>query len=257
MELKNKIALVTGAGSGMGAETARVLAKKGVRVILMDVQDASIARLLTELKSYQVYPITCDVADEQSVETAFVRLEAEYGLPSILVNCAGIVAGKKVISQKTGMPMPLLDFKKVIDVNLIGTFNILRCAAAAMSKMPTDVEGERGVIISVASIAAFEGQIGQVAYSASKGGIVAMTLPLAREFATLGIRVMTIAPGLIDTPMMASLPELTKASLREDMIFPNRLGLPLEFVKLVLHIIDNRFLNGEVIRLDGAVRLSN
>jgi NAD(P)-dependent dehydrogenase (short-subunit alcohol dehydrogenase family) len=253
MELKDTVALMTGAGSGMGAETARVLAKAGARVILMDRDEAPISKLAAELKAYA---IACDVTDEAGVEAAFVRLKAEWGMPRILVNCAGIVAGQKVVSQK-GV-MPLAKFKHVIDVNLIGSFNVLRCAAGGMAEMPAVPQTEeRGVIINVASVAAFEGQIGQAAYSASKGGIVAMTLPLAREFAPLGIRVMTIAPGLIDTPMMASLPEATQASLREDMIFPKRLGKPHEFAKLVLHIIDNPFLNGEVIRLDGAVRMSS
>lgn len=252
MKLKDTLVLITGAASGMGAKTARDLARAGAKLIVMDRQEAEILKLAAELKAYSV---VCDVSHSTSVEAAFIKLQTECGSPRVLVNCAGIVAGKKVLGKSV---MPLEDFKKVIDVNLIGTFNALRCAAEGMSKLSVLAETkERGVIINVASVAAFEGQIGQAAYSASKGGIVSMTLPLAREFAQIGIRVMTIAPGLIDTPMMSSLPETVQSSLKEDMIFPKRFGKTQEFASLVKHIIRNPFLNGGVIRLDGAVRLSS
>jgi NAD(P)-dependent dehydrogenase (short-subunit alcohol dehydrogenase family) len=252
MDIKDKVALVTGAGSGMGAETARALSKAGARVVLMDINKEAIQSLAATLNAYSV---SCDITDSASVEAAFELINSEWGVPQILVNCAGIVYGRKVVSSKGVMSLEA--FKKVIDVNVIGTFNTLRLAAFGMMNMPVfDETGERGVIINTASIAAFEGQIGQSAYSASKGAIVAMTLPLAREFAASGIRVMTIAPGLIDTPMMASLPAAAQLHLEKDRVFPRRLGKPEEFSNLVLHIIDNVLLNGETIRLDGAVRLS-
>ncbi len=252
MDIKNKVALVTGAGSGMGAETASALSKAGARVVLMDINKEAIESLALTLNAY---PIACDITDSTSVEAAFELINAEWGVPQILVNCAGILSPKKVVGSKGVMPLEV--FKKVIDVNVIGTFNILRLTAAGMMKLPAENNtNERGVIINTASVAAFEGQIGQSAYSASKGAIVAMTLPLAREFADFGIRVMTIAPGLIDTPMMASLPEAAKLHLKKDEVFPKRLGNPEEFSCLVLEIIRNILLNGETIRLDGAVRLS-
>ena len=252
MDIKNKVALVTGAASGMGAETAAALSKAGARVVLMDINKEAIESLALILNAY---PVACDITDSASVEAAFELIHSEWGVPQVLVNCAGIVYGRKVVSSKGVMPLEA--FKKVIDVNVIGTFNTLRVAVAGMMDLPAANEtGERGVIINTASIAAYEGQIGQSAYSASKGAIVAMTLPLAREFADSGIRVMTIAPGLIDTPMMASLPAAAQLHLEKDRVFPNRLGNPEEFSDLVLHIIKNVLLNGETIRLDGAVRLS-
>lgn len=260
MKLKDTVALVTGAGSGMGRATAKMLAEAGVRVALLDIHLEEIERLAKEIGGFA---IQCDVSDSLKLGNAFIDMEERFGTPSICINCAGIVAGGLVIG-KDG-PMSLADFQRVININLIGTFNVLRLAAFAMSKLTlhshtadsnTDNIEERGVIINTASIAAFEGQIGQAAYSASKGAVAAMTLPLAREFAKHQIRVVTIAPGLFETPMMANIPEKIQASLMDSVLFPKRLGKPEEFAKLVLHILENSMINGEVIRLDGGVRLA-
>ena len=251
MKLQGVVALVTGAGSGMGAETARCLAAAGARVVLMDINKDAITALASALNGYAV---VCDITESTHVEVAFLQIQKEWGTPRVLVNCAGIVFGKRVVGR-SGV-MALEDFTKVMTVNVMGTFNVLRVAVEGMINTPQNTDEDKGVIINTASIAAFEGQIGQVAYSASKGAIVAMTLPLAREFAAFGIRVMTIAPGLIDTPMMAHLPDAAKLSLEADTLFPKRLGKATEFAQLVLHIVDNTLLNGETIRLDGGVRLS-
>jgi NAD(P)-dependent dehydrogenase (short-subunit alcohol dehydrogenase family) len=197
--------------------------------------------------------LACDVADEASAEAAFDKLLATWGAPRILVNCAGIGTPGRVVSKEG--PMPLAQFRKVIEVNLIGTFNMIRLMAAAALPLPALADGERGVIVNTASIAAFDGQIGQAAYSASKGGIVGMTLPLAREFARGGIRVVTIAPGIFATPLLMGLAEEVRASLAANVPFPARLGEPPEFAALVMHIIGNVMLNGETIRLDGALRM--
>ncbi len=251
MELKNTVALVTGAGSGMGYSTAKMLAEAGARVALLDIHLEEIEKLAKEIGGFA---IQCDVSDSLKLGNAFIDMEERWGIPRICVNCAGIATGKLVIG-KNG-PMPLDDFQQDVKINLFGTFNVLRLAAFAMSKLDPSVETEeRGVIINTASIAAFEGQIGQAAYSASKGAIVAMTLPLARELARYHIRVNTIAPGPFETSMVASLPEKVQESLMHSVLFPKRFGKPEEFAKLVLHILDNTMLNGEVIRLDGAVRL--
>ncbi|MGB6977480.1 MAG: SDR family NAD(P)-dependent oxidoreductase [Gammaproteobacteria bacterium] len=252
MEIKEQVAIVTGGASGMGAETAKQLIQAGAKVALLDNNAVAVKQAAQTMGAL---PVPCDVADPKNAEAAFEKINATLGKARICINCAGIVAAKRIVGQQGAMP--LADFQQVIQVNLIGTFNILRLAAATMSQLPLlDQEtGERGIIINTASIAAFEGQIGQAAYSASKGGVVALTLPAARELAKFGIRVMAIAPGLVSTPMLESLPDKVRNDLIAAIPFPRRFGLPSEYAKLVLHIINNPLLNGEVIRLDGALRM--
>jgi NAD(P)-dependent dehydrogenase (short-subunit alcohol dehydrogenase family) len=251
MEIKNCSAIVTGGASGMGAATAKMLAKNGVKVALFDVNADAVATMANEIGALG---IVCDVTDPASVTAAIAKVDKELGPARICVNCAGIVKGKRMVGQQG--PMPLEEFRQVIEINLIGTFNVMRLAAASMMTLDTRGEShERGIIINTASVAAFEGQIGQTAYSASKGGIVSLTLPAARELAQFGIRVMTIAPGLVETPMFDKIPPEARASLAKMVPFPKRLAHPEEFAKLALHIIENEMLNGEVIRLDGALRM--
>lgn len=247
MKLDNKIALITGGASGMGKACVQMLAKAGMKVVVLDKQETTIPEAMLN--------IACDVSDAKAVENALEQILQKTGIPPALcVNCAGIAPAKRVVGREG--PLALEEFKKVIDVNLIGTFNVMRVVAFAMSQSQPDPDTkERGVIINTASVAAYEGQIGQVAYSASKGGIVAMTLPAAREFAQFGIRVVTIAPGIMQTPMMAGMPEEVQQSLAEAVPFPKRLGYPEEFASLVMHITENCMINGEVIRLDGALRM--
>lgn len=250
MNIKNQLALVTGGGSGMGEAVSRHLAEKGAHVVVMDKSEANAKQVATAIKGT---PIACDVSQASELEEAFSHFTQTLSMPlAITVNCAGIAPAKRMVG-KTG-PVPLEWFEQVINVNLVGTFNVMRLSVAQMIK--NESQEERGVIINTASIAGFEGQIGQTAYSASKGGIIAMTLPAARECAQFGIRVMTIAPGLIDTPMMQGFTEEVRASLIKTTLFPKRLGLPSEFASLVQHIIENPLLNGETIRLDGAIRLA-
>lgn len=251
MEIKNCSAIVSGGASGMGAATARALAKAGAKVAILDLNMTLGERIAKEIHGIA---IDCDVTNPESVEIALRQIKEEMGVARICINCAGIVRGKRLVG-KDG-PLPLDEFKHVIEVNLIGTVNLMRLAAAEMTTLePLGESEDRGVIINTASIAAFEGQIGQIAYSASKGAIVSMTLPAARELAQFGIRVVTIAPGLVDTPMFDKLPPETRASLSSTIPFPKRLAHPEEYAKLALHIIDNDMLNGEVIRMDGALRL--
>lgn len=251
MIIKNSVAIVTGGGSGMGAETARYLAKEGAKVALFDMNFAAAEQIAKEINGVA---IECDVSNENSVVAAIQKAKDLHGTARICVNCAGIAPGKRVVGREGAMP--LSDFRKVIDVNLIGTFNVLRCVAADMSQIdPQNDDGERGVIINTASVAAYEGQIGQAAYSASKGGIVSMTLPIARELAQFGIRVMTIAPGIMETPMLRGMTKEIQDSLAAQIPFPKRLGKPQEFAQIVLTIINNVMLNGSVIRLDGAIRM--
>lgn len=250
MNISNQIAIISGGASGMGAETARSLSKNGAKVALLDRNFSGKENFVKEINALAV---ECDVSDAKNVETAVEKVQKELGIPSINVNCAGIAEGEKIVG-KDG-PMQLEKFAKIININLIGTFNVMRCVAALMTKNKPNEEQERGVIINVASVAAYEGQIGQVAYSASKGGIVSMTLPAARELARDGIRVVTIAPGLIDTPLFSGLPENVQQSLNESVPFPKRLGKTSEFAMLVKSIIENPYLNGCVIRLDGAIRM--
>ncbi len=243
MNLNNQIALVTGGASGIGRSCVRMLNQKGVQVVVWDKNAYNECAL----------SIHCDVSQAKTVEDALSETIEKIGVPRIVIQCAGIAPAKKIVSKNEAMPLE--EFKKVIDINLIGTFNVMRVCAAVLSNLDP-VEDERGVIINTASIAAYEGQIGQTAYSASKGGIVAMTLPAARELAALGIRVNTIAPGLIATPLLLNMPEEVQESLAKSVPFPKRLGRPDEFAHLALHVIENQLINGEVIRLDGALRMS-
>jgi NAD(P)-dependent dehydrogenase (short-subunit alcohol dehydrogenase family) len=253
MRLDGQAAIVTGGGSGLGFATASLLAAGGCKVALLDINDAA-AR--AQAATIGGVGIRCDVADAASAEAAMTAARTAHGPVRILVNCAGIGTAGRVVGRDG--PMKLEAFDRVIRVNLIGTFNMIRLAAAEMSGLdPLDgTDGERGVIINTASIAAFDGQVGQAAYAASKGGVVGMTLPVARELARAGVRVMTIAPGVFRTPMVDGLAPEVQKSLGDGVPFPQRLGMPEEYAALALHIISNRFLNGEVIRLDGALRMA-
>ncbi len=252
MDLNNKTVLITGGASGIGAATAKWLAGQNMRVAILDRDQDKAQQLAREIGGFSVQ---VDVSDSESVKTAVNSVIAEFKAIHVCINCAGIVAAGRIVGRDG--PMPLEDFQRVIQVNLIGTFNVMRYAAAQMiQQQPVNADGERGVIINTASIAAEEGQIGQAAYSASKGGVVAMTLPAAREFSQFGIRVMTIAPGVIDTPMIAQIPESAKNSLLAAVPFPKRLANPLEYAKIAQQIIENAYLNGSVIRLDGAMRMA-
>jgi NAD(P)-dependent dehydrogenase (short-subunit alcohol dehydrogenase family) len=251
VQLQDNVFFVTGGASGLGEATARMLVQSSARVVIADVNDASGARLVAELGGHARFAHV-DVTDEYSVRRG-LELAAELGTLRGVVNAAGIVLAEKVLG-KNG-PHALDAFTRVIQVNLAGSFNVIRLASSMMSAAAPSASGERGVIINTASVSAYDGQIGQAAYSASKGGIVAMTLPIARELARYGIRVMTIAPGIFDTPLMASLPQAARESLATQVPFPPRLGNPPEYAALVKHIIENEMLNGEVIRLDGAIRM--
>ncbi|MCZ8261792.1 MAG: SDR family NAD(P)-dependent oxidoreductase [Beijerinckiaceae bacterium] len=250
MDLAGKAVIVTGGGSGLGAATAEFLAARGGRIGIVDLDPAAAERMATKTGGIS---LPGDVADEGAMVAALARARAAHGPCRILVNCAGIGTAKRVVGRDG--PMPLAEFERVVRVNLVGSFNMLRLAGAEMTTLDPLEDGERGVVISTASVAAFEGQVGQAAYSASKGGIAAMTLPIAREFAGYGIRVLTIAPGLFLTPMMQTLPAEVQKSLGDSIPFPRRLGGAGEYASLVGHMIENRFLNGEIVRLDGALRL--
>jgi NAD(P)-dependent dehydrogenase (short-subunit alcohol dehydrogenase family) len=252
MNLQGKTFIITGGGSGLGAGAARVFVAAGANVIVADMNAENAEKTAAELGA-QATACTCNVTDEASVQAAVDLAIGTYGGLHGALNCAGVGSAMRM-ANKFG-PHPLDLFKFVIDVNLTGTFNVMRLCAAAMTPMEPTESGERGVFVNVASVAAFDGQIGQAAYSASKGGVAAMTLPVARELARFGIRVMTIAPGLFDTPMLASLPEEARASLAAQVPFPARLGQPEEFGALCRHIAENEMLNGETIRLDGAIRM--
>lgn len=249
MELMNQVAIITGGASGMGAATARALHKRGAKVALLDTNKAAVEKVAAEIQGLGLH---CDVTQSESVTMALQTVQQQLGSARICINCAGIVHSRRMVNQQG--PMPLDEFQKTISINLVGTFNVMSLAAAQMIPL-TPVNEERGVIINTASVAAFEGQIGQTAYSASKGGIVSMTLPAARELAQFGIRVMAIAPGLVDTPMFAQLTSEARAALAASVPFPKRLAHPEEYAALVIHIIENPMLNGEIIRLDGALRM--
>jgi NAD(P)-dependent dehydrogenase (short-subunit alcohol dehydrogenase family) len=251
MELKGHSAIVTGGASGLGAATARALAAAGAKVALLDVNEKTAADVAKDIGGVA---IACDVADSASAEAAVKKAADAIGPARVLVNCAGIGPARRIVG-KDG-PMPLADFERVIRVNLIGTFNMMRLAGHAMQPLSPLGDGERGVIVSTASVAAFEGQVGQAAYASSKGGVAALTMPAAREFAQFGIRVMAIAPGIFSTPMLKALPQESQDSLGASVPFPKRLGEPRDFAALVLHCIHNTYLNGEVIRLDGALRMA-
>ena len=252
MELKNRGVLVTGGASGLGAACVRLLAQAGAKVVIADLNSEIGETLAAELRGEGagVFFAYANVASEESLKAAVQTTIEKCGGVHVLINCAGIAVIEKVLG-KAG-PHSLESFQKVINVNLIGTFNAIRLAAAAMAENKPTEEGERGVIINTASIAAFDGQIGQAAYSASKGGIVGMTLPLARY----GIRMMTIAPGIFETPLLGELPEPARLSLSQQVPFPSRLGKPAEYAALAKHIVENEMLNGEVVRLDGALRMA-
>lgn len=252
MNLQGQAALVTGGASGLGAETARQLALAGAKVALLDVNVELAQTLAREIGAIAV---ACDISSETSMEQALATAREAHGVARILVNCAGIGGAKRLVG-KDGKAMPLADFSRIINVNLVGTFNAIRLAAAEMVALAPLEDGERGVIICTSSVAAFDGQIGQEAYAASKGGITSLTLPLARDLGQFGVRVMTIAPGLFMTPLLFQLPEEVQQSLAASIPFPKRLGKAEEFASLALHIVGNLSLNGEVIRLDGALRLA-
>lgn len=253
MKLSQMNAIVTGGASGLGEATVRHIIKAGGKAAIFDLNGSRAQKILDELGEDTVYYLETDVTNAEQVEENVAKVVERFGSLNAVINCAGIGTPGKVVSK--GEPLALSQFEGVIRINLIGTFNVIRTAAAAMQKNTPNEEGERGVIISTASVAAYEGQIGQAAYSASKGGIVSMTLPIARELARDGIRVMAIAPGLMETPMVEGLPDAAIASLSAAVPFPPRLGKPSEYAKLVESIATNTMLNGEVIRLDGAIRM--
>lgn len=253
MELKGKTVMVTGGASGLGEACVRRLISEGTNAAVLDLDSEKGRRLADELGSQVVYCET-DVTDESSVQTAIDQTLAEYGAVHVVINCAGVGWPAKVLGKEG--PMEMEHFNRVVQINLVGTVNVIRLAAAKMVLNPPDENGEKGVVINTASAAAFEGQIGQAAYSASKAGVVGMTLPIAREFAEYGIRVVTVAPGLFKTPMMDTLPEKVQVALGQMVPFPKRLGKPSEFARLARDIIENPMLNGETIRLDGAIRMA-
>jgi NAD(P)-dependent dehydrogenase (short-subunit alcohol dehydrogenase family) len=251
MDVKGHAAVVTGGGSGLGAATATLLARGGAKVACMDVNLDAAQAVAREIGGYAV---RCDVTDAEQSAAALAEARERHGAARILVNCAGVGPAKRIVGRDG--PMPLADFERVIRINLIGTFNMMRLVAADMQGLSPLAEGERGVIITTASVAAFEGQVGQSAYSASKGGVAALTMPAAREFAQFGIRVVCIAPGIFQTPMLMAIPEESQKSLAASVPFPKALGRPDQFAALACHIIANSYLNGEVIRLDGALRMA-
>ncbi|MEC3882934.1 3-hydroxyacyl-CoA dehydrogenase [Halobacillus sp. HZG1] len=252
MDAKNVIAIVTGGASGLGEATVRKIARNGGKVVVAD-QNTDKGEVLAEELGSSVLFAKVDVTSADEIEHMLQTAVETFGQVNTVINCAGIVTGEKVVGRNG--PHRLESFSKIIEVNLIGTFNVIRLAAEKMQQNEPNEYGERGVIINTASIAAYEGQIGQAAYSASKGGVAAMTMPLSRELARHGIRVMAIAPGLFETPMFEQLPEEARDTLGKATPFPSRLGKPYEYAKLALSILDNPMLNGEVIRLDGAIRL--
>jgi NAD(P)-dependent dehydrogenase (short-subunit alcohol dehydrogenase family) len=251
MNLEGQAAIVTGGASGMGAATAHALAVAGARVALMDTNREALAQVAKQIDGLALY---CDITIADYAEQAVNAARDRHGPARVLINCAGIAPARRIVGRDG--PMPLDAFRQVIEVNLVGSFNLLRLVAADLYGTDAlDEDGERGVIINTASVAAFEGQVGQAAYSASKGGVVALTLQAARDLANAGIRVVTIAPGFVATPMLLGMPEEVQQSLAQQSPFPKRFARPEEYAKLALHIIDNKMINGEVIRLDGAARM--
>ena len=253
MELQDSVFVVTGGVSGLGAATARMIVNGGGKVVLADLNQAAGDAVQAELGPGALF-IQTDITSEESARACIDAAVSRFGGLHGLVNCAGIASGERVVGRDR--PHRLNTFIQVINVNLIGTFNMIRLAAEVMSQGQPNADGERGVIVNTASVAAFDGQIGQAAYAASKGGVVAMTLPVARELARSGIRVMTIAPGIFETPMLLGLPQDVQDSLGKTVPFPSRLGRPAEYAAMVRHIFENAYLNGEVIRLDGAIRMA-
>ncbi|MBI3507078.1 MAG: SDR family NAD(P)-dependent oxidoreductase [Proteobacteria bacterium] len=250
MEIKGEAAIVTGGGSGLGEGTARALAKAGAKVAVVDVNLDAAKRVAAEIGGLA---LACDVSSSDAAVACVKAAREAHGAARVLVNCAGIAPAARIVG-KDG-PMALDAFRRTIEINLIGTFNMMRLAAADMQALPANDAGERGLVVMTASVAAFEGQIGQAGYAASKGGVAALTLPAAREFAKSGIRVMTIAPGLFGTPMLLAMPQPVQDSLASQVPFPSRFGRPDEYASLVMHFLANAMLNGETVRLDGAIRM--
>jgi NAD(P)-dependent dehydrogenase (short-subunit alcohol dehydrogenase family) len=251
MDIRGHAAIVTGGASGLGASTARMLAEAGAKVAILDVNRKAAAEVAIDIDGIA---LACDVTDSAATEKAVTAAAADHGTARIVINCAGVGPAKRIVGRDG--PMPLAEFARVVEINLIGTFNVMRLAAAAMQSLEPLQDGERGIIVCTASVAAYEGQVGQAAYAASKGGVVGLILPAAREFAQFGIRVTGIAPGIFSTPMLHALPEAAQASLAASVPFPKLLGQPPQYAALVRHMIDNRYLNGEVVRLDGALRMA-
>ncbi|WP_022980606.1 SDR family NAD(P)-dependent oxidoreductase [Ideonella sp. B508-1] len=254
MQISQQAALVTGGGSGLGEAVARALAAQGARVAVLDRQAEAAQRVAADIGGLAC---PCDITDTAALTAALAQAEAAHGPARILMNIAGIGTARRIV-QRDGSPAPLEDFERVVRINLIGTYNVTRLVVARMTTLPPlpDTDGERGVVVNTASVAAFDGQVGQEAYAASKAGIAGMTLPLARDLAQFGVRVCTLAPGLFATPLMKELPEEVQQRLAESIPFPRRLGRPEEFAELALHVVRNGHLNGEVIRLDGALRMA-
>ena len=252
MEISNKVALITGGASGLGLATAETLLDAGAKIMLLDLNEENAKSAVEKLGSNASYVIA-NVTDESSVQSAVDKTVEVFGGLHVVVNCAGIGSASKTVGKNGAHPLDY--FKTVVDINLNGTFNVLRLAAVAMADNEPNEDGECGVIINTASVAAFDGQIGQAAYSASKGGVVGMTLPIARDLARMGIRINTIAPGIFDTPLMGMAPDAVRNPLIEMTQFPKRLGIPSEYAALAKHMVENPFLNGETIRLDGAIRM--
>lgn len=253
MQVGESTFFITGGGSGLGAATARLLVENGAHVALADVDEEAGEQMASQIGSGAEF-VRTDVTDEESVQDALDSVVEIFGSLNGAVNCAGIGPAAKVVGKKGVHDLGL--FTKTVEINLVGTFNVIRFAAVRLAENELGEDGERGVIINTASVAAYDGQIGQAAYAASKGGVVALTLPVARELASSGIRVVTIAPGIFETPMLAALPEDAKDSLGKQVPFPPRLGRPEEYAALAKHIVENQMLNGEVIRLDGAIRMA-
>lgn len=254
MKIKQQTFLITGGASGLGASTAEYLVERGAQVVLADLNADAGAAMVAKLGADKAAFSRCDVTSAQEVQTAVDLAISKFGGLSGVVNCAGIVVVQKLLDRDLN-PADLDAFAKGVNINLVGSFNVARLAASAMAKLPAQEDGERGVIINTASIAAFDGQVGQASYASSKGGVVSLALPLARELARHGIRVMTIAPGVCGTPMMDGIPDEARQQLEAGVPFPKRLGKPEEFASLVAHIIENTYLNAEVIRMDGAIRM--
>ena len=252
MEISNKVALITGGASGLGFSTAETLVESGANVMLLDLNEDNAKKAVESLGDNSSYVIA-NVTEEDSVQNAIDETLKKYGSLDIVINCAGIGSASKTVGRDGAHPLDY--FKTVVDINLNGTFNVLRLAAVEMGKNEPNADGECGVIINTASVAAYDGQIGQAAYSASKGGVVGMTLPIARDLARMGIRINTIAPGIFDTPLMGMAPDTVRNPLIEMTQFTKRLGVPSEYAALSKHIIENAFLNGETIRIDGAIRM--
>jgi len=251
MDIRGHAAIVTGGASGLGAATARMLAQAGAKVAIFDVNEKAAAEVAIDINGVA---LTCDVTNSEATERAIASAAADHGAARIVINCAGVGPAKRIVGRDG--PMPLDEFARVVEINLVGTFNVLRLAAAAMQALQPLQDDERGIIICTASVAAYEGQIGQAAYAASKGGVVALVIPAAREFAQFGIRVNAIAPGIFSTPMLHALPEAAQQSLAASVPFPKLLGRPPQYAALARHMIENSYLNGEVVRLDGALRMA-